>query len=162
MQQIQIAVSVLLFFLFVGCASATQSGGESTMSNRNITTYQILKSGLYPHDDGRYLDAPKAFLVYYSDNAEDVAAFEEEYRLLTGEEAPAFDGSVVIAKMGTQNSGGYSYALHEVKSYESYIEVQIENRKPAADMPVTAALTNPYIIILLPENHKEVRVTEVQ
>ena len=162
MRKLHLTVLALLFLIFAGCTSATQSGGESNMSNRNITTYQILKTGLYPHDDGRYLDAPKAFLVYDSDNAEDVAAFEKEYRLLTGEEAPAFDGSVIIAKMGTQYSGGYSYALHEVKAYDSYVEVQIENRKPTADMPVTQALTDPYIIILLPENHKEVKVIEVQ
>ena len=162
MRQIQMAMLAVLFLIFAGCTSTTQDAGENNLSSRNIPTYQILKTGVYPHDDGRYLDAPKAFLVYYSDNAEDVASFGKEYRLLTGEEAPAFDGSVVIAKMGTKSTGGYSYALHEIKEHESYIEVQIENRQPAADSIVTQALTNPYIIVLLPENHKEVKVTEVR
>jgi len=156
------AALAVLFLIFAGCTSATQNRGENNMSSRNISTYQILKTGIYPQDDGRYLDAPGAFLVYYSDNAEDVAAFGKEYRLLTGEEAPAFDGTVVIAKMGTQSSGGYSYTLHEVKEDKTYIEVEIEKQKPAPDALVTMALTNPYIIILLPENHKKVKVTEVQ
>ena len=162
MSQIRWILLTLVVMLFSGCTSSNPEGADNNMSSRNIATYQILKTGSYPHDDGRYLDAAKAFLVYYSDRAEDVAAFAKEYRLLTGEEAPAFDGTVIIARMGTQGTGGYSYTLHKVIEHTTYTEVQIENRKPAPEDMVTMALTNPYIVILLPENHKEVRIKEVE
>jgi len=151
-------------FLFSGCTMNQIPPQDNNMSTRNLPlpVYQILKTGEYPHDNGRYLDAPKTFLIYQSDKEEDIRNFEEEYFLLTGEDAPVFDGTVVIAKMGTKSSGGFSYELFDIAFFEKSVEVKLLYTKPAPDAMVTMALTNPYIIILLPENHNEVVVTEVE
>jgi hypothetical protein len=162
MHNLRLSILFLLFFTFWGCAPSQSNKEDDNLSSRNIATYQILKTGQYPQDNGRYLDAPKEVLFYYSNKEEDIKAFEQEYFLLTGEEAPVFEGTALIAKMGTKNSGGYSYELVDIVPSANSIEVKILYKKPAEGEIVTMALTNPYIIILLPENYKEVIVTEVE
>ncbi len=153
---------VLVFVLLGGCTSNHSVSKDDNLSSRNLpdSAYQILKSGIYPHDGERYLHGKQTFLTFYSDDEKDINAFEKEYTLLTGEVAPVFDGTVVIAKMGTQKNGGYGYGVKEIVEGEKYIEVRLLFKKPSLDEIVTMALTNPYIVILLPKNHKEVKVVQ--
>ena len=151
-----------LILLFAGCAPGQSDVKDENMSIRNIEEpiYQILKTAQVPVDRQEYMHGQKAYLVYHSDDGKEVEAFNAEYRKLTGEEAPLFEGTVIIAKTGTQKTGGYGYELQEISDSGRTLEVVLKLQKPGEI--ATMALTNPYIVILLPQIHGEVKVVEAE
>ncbi len=151
----------IAMLLLLGCSSGDSAKKGDNM-DRNIpsTVYQIIKSGSYPYDYSHLMDQMSRTLVYYSDNSSDLSGFAKEYTLFTGEKAPVFDGTMIIVNMGKHNTGGYSYGIKEIISHEKFIEVKLLIKRPSTSSLVTMALTNPYIVILLPDNHKEVKVIQ--
>lgn len=157
----------LLSFLFVGCSSSIQTNNiqndsvaeeilqRGSSSMQDDATYMVLHSGQYPRES----EDIKETKVFHSDDSTALVEFREMYTAMTGDEAPIVDGTVIIAKMGIQNTGGYSIELESVKDSGRYMDVILSYNAPTSQL-VTMALTNPYIIIYLPNNHKEINVIE--
>ncbi len=157
---------ILLSILFTGCNSGIQTSvndndtitqetlikGSSSMDNE--TTFTILNSGQYPE----YTEGEKETLIYHSDVAEDVVKFEEAYLTLTNEIAPSFEGTIIIAKMGQKPTGGYNIEVESVKNTGRFTEVTLHSSTPNG--LATMALTNPFVIVYLPNNHKDVTITD--
>ncbi len=147
--------------LFIGCSSGDSvKKGDNMDRNIPSTVYQVIKSGNYPYDYSHLMEEVSRTLVYYSDKNSDLSDFSKEYTLLTGEKAPVFDGTMIIVNMGRHNNGGYSYDIKEIIEHEKFIEVKLLSKKPSPSSLVTMALTNPYIVIFLPNSHKEVKVIQ--
>jgi hypothetical protein len=155
----------LLSLLFTGCNSGLQSAyttdesttellTKGTFSMQNIQEYQIIKASDYPI----MIEGEKERVVYHSDSAEDVEAFKEKYLKLTNEIAPEFEGTIIIATMGEKRSGGYSIEVESVVDSGRYIEVTLQTKTPTG--LVTMGLTNPYIVLYLPDSHKEIKIIE--
>jgi hypothetical protein len=155
----------LLSLLLTGCnsglkstymidESTTELVAKGTFSMQNQPEYQILKASDYPI----MIEGEKETLIYYSDVAEDVEAFKEAYLHLTNEIAPQFEGTIIIAKMGKQRSGGYSIEVERIEDSGRFIEVTLGMHTPTG--LVTMALTNPYIVLYLPKSHKEIKIIE--
>ncbi len=154
---------LLLSILFTGCNSGLQTAvNEDTSatqqilvkgtSSMNDVSFTILKKGQYPESTA----GQKETHIYHSDVQGDVEAFEEAYLTLTNEIAVSFDGTVIIAKMGEKRTGGYSIEVESVKDSGRFTEVTLHETSPQG--LATMALTNPFIIIYLPNNHKDVKI----
>ena len=157
---------LLLSTLFTGCNSGLQTAvneNESATqqilvkgtSSVNDVSFTILKKGQYPESTA----GKQERTIYYSDNATDVEAFQDAYLRLTNTIAPEFDGTIIIAKMGQKNSGGYDIEVESVKDNGRFMEVTLHESTPDGGL-VTMALTNPFIVIYLPNNHKEVKIID--
>ncbi len=156
---------LLLSFTFVGCKSGVQSTvveqEETTQkvlsrgnSMESSVNFSILKSEEYPVDTA----GEKETLVFHSDDASEVEAFNAAYLTLTNEIAPSFEGTMIIAKMGEKRSGGYSIEVQSVKDSGRFVEVTLLSKSP--DGLATMALTNPFIIVSLPDNHKDIKIID--
>lgn len=157
MQKKSILITLLGLALLSGCTSSSTIGKEvKGMEN----AYSVIKTSKYPVDPIEYHDGEKAFLVYHSDTSSDVSAFSEEYQKLTGDDAPAFEGNMIIAKSGTKSTGGYGISIESVVDAERYTEVTLLLERPGAGCLTTMALTNPYIVAALPNDHKDVTFIE--
>jgi hypothetical protein len=124
--------------------------------------YQILKTGQYPADEALYNEKARRLLFLRSDRPDEVAAFAHLYKALTGEDAPAFKGSVIVATAGLKTTGGYALELKQITKKEGTVEVVLKLNEPSPDALVTEALTNPYIVILLPNSFKPVKVKVIE
>jgi hypothetical protein len=147
---------VLLFglVLFSGCTvSQTPIKGSRIMQEQS---YNVIKTSQYPQDT----TGKKEFKSYHSDDQSDIEAFKAEYSRLTGEDAPEFDGNMIIAKSGEMPNGGYDISILEVQSFGRYTEVTILLESPASGCIVTEALTNPYIIAEIPNDHRDIKFIE--
>jgi hypothetical protein len=155
----------LLSLLFTGCNSGVQSTlseqdeskQQKVLSGNTMQTtvnFSLIKSGQYPVDTA----GDKETLVFHSDDATEVEAFNSAYLTLTNEIAPSFKGTMILAKMGEKSSGGYSIELESVKDTGRFVEVTLVSKSPNG--LATMALTNPYIIIALPENHKDIKIID--
>lgn len=153
-------VSMMLLLLLSGCATEHAVMKDENMSNRNISKniYQVIKSGTVPHDETLYTDKKRAYLVFRSDRPEEMEQFHTLYTKLTAEEPPHLEGTVVVAMMGQQRSGGYSFRIDDIRDDTERITLKIGIDRPEG--LATMALTNPYVVILLPERYKEVKVVE--
>lgn len=157
---------ILLSILFTGCnsgvatdADETATGTKQVLSQGNQDMkadekYTILNSGQYPEVTAGEQERH----IYHSDVASDVEKFEKEYLALTDKVAPSFEGTVIIAKMGEQTTGGYTIKVESVKDAGRFTELTLVSNQPGQF--ATTALTNPYIIVLLPNNHKDVTIIE--
>ncbi len=154
---------LLLSILFTGCNSGLQTVANENESatqqilvkgtaSMNDVSFTILKKGQYPASTA----GQKERAIYHSDVAADVEAFDEEYLALTNEIAPSFDGTIIIAKMGQKRTGGYSIEVESVKDSGRFTEVTLRETSPQG--LATMALTNPFVIIYLPDNHKDVKI----
>ena len=146
----------LSLILFSGCGEVC----EGCKVNKNLETQtaiyeKIIKSDV-PYDYQEYMEGEKSFLSYDSSNQQEVVAFEEEYLLLTGDQAPVFDGMMIIAKMGTHSSGGYSIDIESMQENNLSIDVNLYLKTPANDTFVTMAFTNPFVIVSIADIHKEI------
>jgi hypothetical protein len=163
-------VLIALTVLFSGCSSSVQDNindGDETQEvvvkgNKQMSdsSYKIIKQAVIPKEYIEYMDGKKETLIYHSDDASEVEKFKIEYEKLTGESAPDIDGSIVIAKMGSKSTGGYSLELLSVEEDVRYTNVTIAYNSPKKGSLVTTAYTNPYIIIYLPNNHKDIKIIE--
>ena len=162
MQKLLKLTIVTLFIWMTGCASDAIGVKDENMSTRTVDSvnYQVLKSGQVPHDKNLYDEKEKRLEFFHSDRPEEVAAFAALYGALTGEEAPAFEGSVIVATAGRKSTGGYSFELKSVTEKEGTAEVKLLLKTPSEGALVTTALTNPYIVILLPERFTAIKVIE--
>ena len=156
---------LLLSLTFAGCNSGVQSTvleqDETTQKvlsrgdNMDISVnFSILKSEQYPVDTA----GEKETLVFHSDDASEVEAFASAYLTLTNEIAPSFEGTMILAKMGEKRSGGYSIEVASVKDAGRFVEVTLVSKAPSG--LATMALTNPYIFISLPNNHKDIKIID--
>lgn len=157
---------ILLSALFTGCNSGVQTTvnenetttqkvltkKDSSVSQKN--SYTVLKSGQYPE----FTEGEKETTIYHSDVEADVSAFEEAYITLTNEIAPSFDGTIIIAKMGQKSTGGYKIEVESVKDTGRFSEVTLVSKSPNG--LATMALTNPFVIIYLENNHKDVTIID--
>ncbi len=150
-----ILFTVLTLTLFLGCTSSTTTDKEIRVLE-NSTTYKIIKSSLYPIDTR----GEKEFLIYHSDIQSDVEAFDTEFKRLTDEETPTFEGNMIIAKSGEKTNGGYKISVADVVDAGQFTEVTILLESPGAECITTMALTNPYVVVELSDDHKEVKFIE--
>ncbi len=156
----------LLSLLLSGCNSGIQTSSndnetitqeilnKGTSGMQEESTYSILNSGQYPIAT----EGEKETTIYHSDVAEDVVAFEEAYIILTNEVAPSFEGTIIIAQMGEKSTGGYSIEVESVTDAGRFMEVTLLSSSPSG--MATMALTNPFVIVYLPNNHKEIKITD--
>ncbi len=149
-----ILFTLLGLALFSGCTSATTA--EKEVREVESPTYNIIKTSQYPADTR----GEKEFLVYHSDTQSDVTAFVTEYEKLTDEEAPIFEGNMIIAKSGEKSNGGYKISISDVIDVGQYTEVTILLEAPGTECMATMALTNPYVVVEFPNDHKEVKFVE--
>jgi len=156
---------ILLSLTFVGCKSGVQSTAveqeERTQtllsrgsSMESSVNYSIVKSEQYTVDTA----GEKETLVFHSDDASEVEAFEAAYLTLTNEIAPRFKGTMILAKMGEKRTGGYSIEVQSVKDAGRFVEVTLLSNAPQG--LATMALTNPFIMISLPDNHKDIKIID--
>ena len=157
---------IVLSILFTGCSNGVQTtmseddsimkesfnAGTSSMKEEN--NFIVLNSGQYPSET----EGEKVTTIYHSDVAEDVVAFEEMYMKLTDEVAPSFEGTIIIAQMGQKSTGGYSIAVESVEDTGRFMEVVLVSTSPSG--LATMALTNPFVIVYLPDNHKDVTIID--
>ncbi len=148
----------VLTFLVTGCSVNDSGLKDDNLSERGLSAveYQILKTGEYACDGGAYLDANESILVFRSDHENDIKEFNREYALLCGEEM-TFDGTVVIVRAGTKNSGGYSFEIDEIKKTDDLINISLNLVQKGS--VVTLALTDPFIVLFLPQVYEDVNVT---
>ena len=157
-----------LVVMFSGCSSNVQSSIDSSKSSEGYLVkldenmqkigYKVIKSAQVPYDQKEYQDGKKESLIFYSDNSKDISSFEKEYRTLTGEEAPKFDGTMVVLKMGTKSTGGYDIKINKIANTQRYVLLEASFTNPPKGSIVTMAYTNPYKIIYIPNSHKEVKL----
>lgn len=157
---------IVLSTLFTGCNSGIQTTtndndtmteeilSKGTSSMQEEKSFTIINSGQYPIST----KGEKETIIYHSDVAEDVEAFEEAYITLTNEIAPSFDGTVIIAQMGEKSTGGYSIEVESVTDAGRYMEVTLVSTSPSG--LATMALTNPFVIVYLADNYKDVIIIE--
>ncbi len=152
--------TALLFVLMAGCATGQTTLKENNMSDRNLDSirYHILKSGEVPADPETYMHGTRAYEIYHTDDPKEMAAFAKSYRTLTGETAPEVNGTIIIAKYGTRNTGGYGFEIRDIRDEGRVVKVVLSLRKPIA--VATQAFTNPWMVILLPDLHKKIEVVE--
>ena len=148
-----ILVSLLGLVLFAGC---TTTVSEKEVRDLKNSTYNVIKTSQYPQDT----QGKKEFKNYHSDMADEVKAFGVENTRLTGEEAPQSDGNMIVAKSGEKSNGGYKISIANVADAGSYTEVTILLENPGKGCMATMALTNPYVIVELPDDHKDVKFVE--
>jgi len=156
-----IAKSILFILLglliFSGCTSSTTVQKET----KNTTTlFNIIKTSQVPADYLEYSEGKKEFLVYHSDTQSDIELFEAEYEKLTNEVAPKFQGNMIIAKSGTKPSTGYSISVESIKDNGRFTEVTLFSKSPGKGCMAGMALTNPYIIVEIPNDYKDVKFVE--
>jgi len=159
---------IFVITVFSGCNSNVQDSLKSVKAgdeylikldeNMKEIEYKVIKNAQVPYDQEEYQYGKKESLVYYSDSQKDLSAFRSEYKKLTGEDAPQFDGTMVILKMGTRSTGGYEIKIDKVLNSDRYILLQAHFIKPPKGSIVTMSLTNPYKIVYIPHSHKEVKV----
>lgn len=153
--------SILFIFssllIFSGCTATTTVQKETKSTT---TLFNIIKTSQVPTDYLEYSEGKKEFLVYHSDTPNDVKAFETEYEKLTNKTAPKFQGNMIIAKSGTKSSGGYSISIESVKDSGRFTEVTLLSKSPGRGCFATTALENPYIIVEIPDNYKDIKFVE--
>ena len=151
---------VALFLLTGGCAVGQTTLKENNMSNRTLKPlrYHILRSGEVPADPDEYMHGKRAYEVYHTDDPKEMEAFVKSYRRLTGEAPPEVSGTIIVAKFGTRNTGGYGFEIRDIRDEGRVVKVVLAPQKPSG--MVTQAFTNPWMVILLPDLHKEIEVVE--
>jgi hypothetical protein len=69
---------------------------------------------------------------------------------------------VIVYALGIQRTGGYSVRISGVESLDDQLQVNMIVTRPAANCVVTAGLTSPADIILLPSSNKSVAIVETE
>ncbi len=149
-----ICAGVVLTVLSAGCAEepTLSKPKEQTMSRdaEKKIAYRIVAQGETPADYDLYMHGKQEISLYRSDSAQERAAYRKRYRQLTGKAAPEFEGTALIALYGRQSSGGYGFAVERIAERGDHVEALLRAVAPKPGDLVTQALTNPYIVIVLP------------
>ena len=155
-----IAATGVWLGLMSGCAgNGVQK--ESGMQQRKTpeAAYVILKSGNYVYDQTLYMRQKPLVASFYSDNSDDLKAFETLWKKLTGKtQTPIFDGVVIVVTTGSKPTGGYRPEVSDIEEKEDRIIVTVRTVAPSPGTFVTQALTQPWLVFVLPQERKEVEV----
>ncbi len=154
--------TALLFVLMAGCATGQTTLKENNMSDRNhpSISYHVVASGAYPVDEALYSHGKRSYTIYDTDRPEELEAFRKLYGKLTEKVPPSdLNGTLIVAIYGTQSTGGYSFRVEDIREEEDVVKLWLKLEKPSSGL-VTEALTNPWMVILLPDLHKKIEVVE--
>lgn len=160
---------VIAIFVLGGCSANVQKGVENEQAKGEYmykvnaldpkkTAYKILAKGVVPKDEVLYMDAKAQTKIFYSDNPKQKEAFFHLYERLTGKTASDFDGVAIVALEGTKSTGGYKIEVEKIEDRVSTIDLRLIYRTPPKGSIVTQAFTSPYLVLLIPHTHKEVKV----
>ncbi len=157
----------LLSVLFVGCGSSSmdvstkesKSPSETVYKESKMMKYKVVAQGEVPRDQELYIDGKEQVVVFHSDSKDDMKKFSELFQKLEGKGSPDFDGNVVVVMRGTKSTTGYGIELESVKIDGRYTDVKLKFNKPNGI--AGTALTNPYIVVYIPNDHRDVRVSTV-
>ncbi len=122
--------------------------------------YEVVKASDYPVDMLLYQEGERAYRTFRSDDPAEKEAFASLYERLSGEKAPAFEGTMVVAMMGTKPTGGYRFEVERLRSEGGTTTLTLRSVEPEG--LVTDALTNPYIVLLLRKNFDTIRIVEAR
>jgi len=89
--------------------------------------------------------------------------FNTAYQALTASPPPAIDFRkhlVLLVRMGTCGSTGYSIEVADVRDHEKYVEVHVISRAPGRSCINALALTRPYQFVKIPRTEKEIIFSE--
>jgi len=141
MRALKRSAVVVLATGIAGLASATAS---PTVNAKEAVDAAIIHSG-----DGANIGAKHGFRVLTT--ADDYAAALAEMNSPDEPLDVDFGSSLVLfADMGIRSSGGYTIGLASAVSDAGVTGVTLDLGFPASDCGVTAALTEPYLFVLLP------------
>lgn len=123
----------------------------------------------HPPGDSRHIPPPPLAeadgLRYYSGMATrqrlvvgDAATWAGVWAQMVGHLRPAPDAPVVdfagklviVAAMGTRNTGGYSIAVTDVRLVGNDASISVREESPGSGCGVTAALTAPVAVVVVP------------
>ncbi len=162
-------IFIIVIVLMGGCSANVQNSVDAEqvqgehMYKVNATdqqnpTYKILAKGVVPKDEVLYMDAKAQTKIFYCDNPKQKEAFFHLYERLTGKTASDFDGVAIVALEGTKSTGGYKIEVEKIEDRVSTIDLRLIYRTPPKGSIVTQAFTSPYLVLLIPHTHKEVKV----
>ena len=155
-----IAATGVWLGLMSGCAgNGVQK--ESGMQQREApeAAYVILKSGDYVQDQTLYIRQKPLVASFHSDNSDDLKAFETLWKKLTNQaQVPIFDGVVIVVTAGSKSTGGYRLEVAGIEEKEDHVVVTVQTVAPSPGTLVTQALTQPWLVFVLPQERKEVEV----
>jgi len=121
-------------------------------------SFEVVDSGKYPVDYSEFDDEEATSFVYHSDTKEDVENFAKKYKALTGKEFKGeFDGTMVIVKAGFKNDSSYDIEVTMVEKAPRYDIVDVRVTKTNSKF-TSDAVSSPFIIVFIPNTHKEAKV----
>ncbi|HIO90305.1 MAG TPA: hypothetical protein EYG69_00885 [Campylobacterales bacterium] len=137
----------------------TQEITSSSINTRSITNvyYDVLAQGNYPSDFSEYDDANITLKAYHSDIEEDVKDFSKKFKALTGKVIKKLDGNFIVAKAGIKNNSSYEIQVRMVEDRVSYTKVYLSVVHSTTQCLTSPAISSPYTIINIPNDHKEVK-----
>ncbi len=161
---------IIAILVLGGCSANVQKGVEYehakgeyvykvNSANEKNLSYKILAQGETPVDELLYMDAKAQTKIFYSDDSQQKVAFFDLYKKLTGKVADDFNGVALVAMEGTKSTGGYGIDIQKVEDRGSAVEVQLVYKQPSKGAIVTQAFTSPYLLLVIPYTHKEIKVS---
>lgn len=157
--QKSISFALLSILFFAGCSGQTVTSLKETQSI-STENYTTIVKGAYPIDYLEYSEGNASNSAYFSDVEHEVEAFTDDFAKYSSEDVPTFDGTMIIATRGTQSNGGYGIEIESVVESDRYVDVTVVNTDAGNGCVATMAITNPFVIALIPGNHKEVRFVQ--
>ena len=157
---VMIAATGFWFGILSGCAGdSVQKEGGMQQREAPDAAYVILKSGDYVQDQTLYMRQKPSVASFYSDNSDDLKAFETLWKKLTNHaQAPIFDGVVIVVTAGSKPTGGYGLEVAGIEETEDRVVVTVRRVAPPPGTLVTQALTQPWLVFVLPKERREVEV----
>jgi PrcB C-terminal len=146
-----------------GCASATDRDAASQRTD-SITSpaqgLQPLRQLLQEHSSG-VNDSTRRVIT---DSTMFAQLWRSAYSRRGHQPAvPAIDFSremVIVASMGTRNTGGYTIAVDSVRISGAELQVFVASRIPGPTCGTTAALTQPVVMVAVPRASLTARYVE--
>jgi len=117
--------------------------------------FRVLHKADYNIDDRPTV---KNYLVLTA--AEAYATELKKYSIEFPVEVDFDSDSIVVATMGTQNSGGYAIGASRIDEYADKVIMQFELVSPADNCQTTSAQSNPYEFVIVPTT-KPIEFNEV-
>jgi hypothetical protein len=164
----RLGLAVLTTLAISGCMQRQDTGGDASSGNGPRTT---ATSDSLPI---RRLEASNAVIYRYNSGIpdssfttiRDAVRWEEMWRRLTARHGPPrppppidFDQEMaLVATLGTQRSGGYAITIDATIDRGTFVEAHVSRRAPGPDCGVTAALTAPADVAIVPRREVEVRM----
>lgn len=144
------AILTMLTALAAMTAWPPAAGATSTRSTLSSTPVQ--QSATARGD----LVGPGPSGVHVLRTAEQWRNFQRDHRLDWPVNIDFNRDMVIAVLLGTRNSGGYSAKISDVRATDWLIEVTYSEIPPQANQAVSAALTNPYVLSVIPRSQNPV------